>query len=673
MIIRGIVFYLVLLCMYFILPDKIYAQNKREIDSLKIVISQSPKDKKHVENLTKICAYYSEMSNDSTQKYGELLRKICVKTKDKKGLGDLWNYYGVSYMPVRDDSAVNCLKRSLKIRKEIGAKKEIAQVHANLALFYISSTGHTDSALMQTQEAIKIYEDFNKKGENVKAELANVYTLLGLSFKAQDLRKDALNYLEKAKTLIEELPTVNHILASFIYDELGVCMREDSVYEEALCYYHLAYAHINALEIKNGSGNLLRKIGIIYFNQKDYETALRYHLQAEKVLIAEKELSYTGYAWLNLAQDYKALKQNEKVIPEALKAFERGKFRELPGLIVPSATLLAEAYTAQKDFEKALFYTNEVMKGKEILAKMSKENVLNSLIAKYELREKSERIANLNQENNLKNEVLKAQRIQIFAGIGIVLLFMVLGFVLFVNYQRKIKINALLSHQKEELQTLNQVKDRLFSVISHDLRSPINDLFLFLQLNPQKIDISKTIPILSNKVFQVQHLLDNLLQWSVTQMKGVNPTQKHIEVFDLVEEVCNLYQYITDNQEVIVKNEVSENAVAFCDENMLRFVLRNVFTNALKFTPKGKGIFISAEERENEIEISVKDEGLGMNKATLANLFSPNVTSSLGIKGEQGTGLGLMLCKEYVEKNGGRIAIESQEGIGSCVKITLKS
>jgi signal transduction histidine kinase len=422
-----------------------------------------------------------------------------------------------------------------------------------------------------------------------------------------------------------------------------------------------------------GRGNLLRRIGLIYFDKKAYQTALNYHKQAEKLLIAEKEPSYTGYAWLNLAQDYKALKQNDKVIPEALKAFEVGKKRELPGLIIPSATLLAEVYTTQKDFEKALYYTKEVLNAKEIIAKISKEDVLNNLIAKYELREKNERIATLNYENNLKNEVLKAQKTQIFTGTGIVFLLIVLGGVLFVNYSRKLKINALLSQQKEELQTLNQVKDRLFSVISHDLRSPINDLFLFLQLNPKRVDTSKMIPTLSNKVFQVQHLLDNLLQWSVTQMKGIKPTLKHIEVYDLVEEICNLYQYITDNQEVIVENQISQNAVAFCDENMLRFVLRNVFTNALKFTPSGKKVIFSAVESENEIEITVQDEGMGMNKSTLVNLFSPNINSNAGIRGEQGTGLGLMLCKEYVEKNEGKMAIESQEGIGTSVKITLKS
>lgn len=650
-----------------------YANNNPNIDSLKRKLVAEPRDAAYPTNALLICAYYAENNIDSLIQYGNPLEKYCLGMKDNKSLGNLYNYYGITYLTIRDDSCIRYLTKSEAIREKIGEPKALAEIYANIARFYIYNTSKSDKALEKVRQALEIYEQLHKKGEPIENEMAFCFILLGECFKSQNLLEKAMAYFQKAAELVEKASQKDPKINSMVYDVLGVINMDLKNYDEALCYYQQAYYWIQKQEIVHGSGVILRRIGKIYFFKKDYQAALHYHKQAEKVLIADNDLSYTGYAWYNIAQDYKELNQLEAVIVYGEKAFNRGKYREIPGLIIPAGKLLADAYTAKRDFEKALYYTNEVGIAKDSLSKTMNQEVLDNLIAKYELKEKDEKIMHLDQENALKSEIVKAQKNQILAGISFTLLFLILGVVLLVNYRKKIQINHLLSQQKEELQTLNHVKDRLFSIISHDLRSPLNDLSLFLQLDVKKQDSTKMLPILSNKVFQVQQLLDNLLQWSVLQMKDTKPIPTHIEVYDLVEELRDFYKDIANNQAIVIENKTSPNAVAFCDENMLRFVLRNLLANALKFSPYGKKILITTEESDKQLILSVQDEGIGMSAETLANLFSQSGRTQNGLREEKGTGLGLLLCKEYIEKNGGQIEIESQEDIGTKVIIILIS
>lgn len=668
------VFFLVFVLFSTLLCCKVgYAYNRPNIDSLKTNIVTKPKDAAYSKNALLICAYYAENNIDSLIKYGNPLEQHCLTTKDNKSLGDLYNYYGATYRSVRDDSCIRYLTKSEKIREKIGEPQALAEIYSNLATFYISNTAQSDKSLLKIRKAIALLEDLEKKGNPVSEALANAYTILGQCFKSQNLIESAFTYFHKAESLIEKETSKDSKLCSFIFEELGILNMELKHYDEALCYYAQANYHIIHQKIPNANGNILRKIGRVHYYRKEYTKALQHHKESETILIANKDSSYTGYAWLNIAQDYIKLNQPEAALLYAEKAFKRGQYRELPGLIIPSGTLLAEIHSEKKDFEKALYYTNKVVIAKDTLATIMNKKVLDDLIAKYELKEKDDKIAHLDQENALKNEIVSAQRNQILAGIGLVLLFVVLGAVLLLNYRKKIQINALLSKQKEELQSLNHVKDRLFSIISHDLRSPLNDLSLFLQLDIQKQENIKMLPILSNKVYQVQQLLDNLLQWSVLQMKDTKPNPTHVEIYDLVEEIRDLYKDMTNNQAIVIENKTSPNSVAFCDENMLRFVLRNLVTNALKFSPSGKKIFIATEESDERLILSIQDEGIGMNAETLANLFSQTGGSQKGLREEKGTGLGLLLCKEYIEKNGGQIEVESQEGVGTKVLISLIS
>lgn len=224
----------------------------------------------------------------------------------------------------------------------------------------------------------------------------------------------------------------------------------------------------------------------------------------------------------------------------------------------------------------------------------------------------------------------------------------------------------------EELRQLNNTKDKFFSIIAHDLRNPFITILGFTDLlltDYKELDESEIIFYLEEmkKSAEISHnLLQNLLQWSRSQTGRIefNPTK--ILLKNLVNVNLELLQPTATNKEIQIKSEVVDDIYVQADEDMLNTIIRNLITNAIKFTPKGGTITIAAKEVGKYAEISVEDTGVGMSEATMANLFRLDTThSTLGTNQEAGTGLGLILCKEFVEKHDGKIWVESKLGVGS--------
>lgn len=224
----------------------------------------------------------------------------------------------------------------------------------------------------------------------------------------------------------------------------------------------------------------------------------------------------------------------------------------------------------------------------------------------------------------------------------------------------------------EELRQLNNTKDKFFSIIAHDLRNPFITILGFTDLlltDYKELDESEIIFYLEEmkKSAEISHnLLQNLLQWSRSQTGRIefNPTK--ILLKNLVNVNLELLQPTAANKEIQIKSEVVDDIYVQADEDMLNTIIRNLITNAIKFTPKGGTITIAAKEVGKYAEISVEDTGVGMSEATMANLFRLDTThSTLGTNQEAGTGLGLILCKEFVEKHDGKIWVESKLGVGS--------
>ncbi len=235
-----------------------------------------------------------------------------------------------------------------------------------------------------------------------------------------------------------------------------------------------------------------------------------------------------------------------------------------------------------------------------------------------------------------------------------------------------------LKQVEKELQQLLVTKDKFFSIIAHDLKNPFNSLMGLAQLLVHGYDRLSTekVKYFHNNLYQISkngyELLINLLEWSRSQMGTIQFKPVELSLAALVEETFSLYNGKASQKEITLTNDVDENSVVLADQNMLKTILRNLVSNALKFTERGGAVEVSENNHNGFKEITVRDTGVGIDPKDIHKLFKLDKGHTTeGTEDETGTGLGLILCKEFVEKHGGKISIESKVGFGTKFIFTL--
>jgi signal transduction histidine kinase len=273
------------------------------------------------------------------------------------------------------------------------------------------------------------------------------------------------------------------------------------------------------------------------------------------------------------------------------------------------------------------------------------------------------------QEASLQHQA--AFYLDIFAGFGALILVAITLTILIKDHQAREKA-------EEELLKLNENKDKFFSIVSHDLRGPaanIVKLSEFLLEPDEMLDSQMRLEMAQHLNFSSQKLyklLENLLSWAKLQMNRIEIKPLQINLHKLVSENVAQISTLASVKKIQVVNEIPEHVSAYADERMCETVIRNLIVNAIKFTHEGGHVKIKAYEKECAVEISVVDSGVGMKKESVDKLFNLGTHfSSKGTANEPGSGLGLILCKEFVEKNRGRIWTESEVDKGSSFIFSL--
>jgi len=262
-----------------------------------------------------------------------------------------------------------------------------------------------------------------------------------------------------------------------------------------------------------------------------------------------------------------------------------------------------------------------------------------------------------------------------FMGLVISVLFFVLSISLIDARLRSRRIQQL----NEELKKVNDSKDRFISVLAHDLKSPFNSLLGFSEILVEDLNElnHKQIENYSNQIYSAAkisyQLLEELLLWAQVQSDQFPFNPERVDICRLCSIVANDFDLIASKKEVVVCLEKGAEPIVWADELMIKTVLRNLLTNAIKYSHPGGKVKISGSCDENEVIVTVEDSGVGMSAAQIANLFDIRHKSSKeGTAGEKGTGLGLLLCKDMIDKHGGRIWVESEPGKGSRFMFSLK-
>lgn len=246
-----------------------------------------------------------------------------------------------------------------------------------------------------------------------------------------------------------------------------------------------------------------------------------------------------------------------------------------------------------------------------------------------------------------------------------------------LQYEKMLNQEKLKKYS-EELEVLNATKDKFFSIIAHDLKSPFNSFLGITELLAEDIDIMDRAQIkafvldMNRSAHNQFKLLENLLAWAQVQRGSMVFSPSELDFFHVVNDVFSLYSDNAVGKKLKLTNEGSPGKKVFADHNMLYLLLRNLVYNAIKFTPEGGEIRVGASDLPGFIEVYVADNGVGISPKSLAGLFRiDKQNTTLGTNKEKGTGLGLVLCKDMIEKNGGQIRVESTPGMGTTFFFTL--
>ena len=308
----------------------------------------------------------------------------------------------------------------------------------------------------------------------------------------------------------------------------------------------------------------------------------------------------------------------------------------------------------------------------------------------HELDAKEHTIKLLEKENALKQHQVRNQRLFVAFLLVTVLFLSLLIFVLtrlrtiqnktnrnlatqnIAIEQQKIAIQV----QAENLRELDQIKTKLFSVISHDLRGPISNLQSLLDMFTKKLMTADEFIGLSAKLKDnlnlTQRTLENLLNWSLSQMGGIRTEKKKLEVTHSIEEACSLMEEVASRKNITLVRELYGPAKVWADEDQLQVILRNLIHNAIKFSAFNDKIEIRTSLDHDHCQITIKDNGIGMTHQEIDTIVgSKQYFSKTGTEQEKGTGLGLLLCKEFITRNGGNMSIRSSVGEGTEVSFTL--
>jgi signal transduction histidine kinase len=235
--------------------------------------------------------------------------------------------------------------------------------------------------------------------------------------------------------------------------------------------------------------------------------------------------------------------------------------------------------------------------------------------------------------------------------------------------------NEAMDDQRKALEEMNRVKDKMFSIIAHDFRSPLNTIQGVLNLLHLDVltpeELRNMLPHLSQKVDHSISLLDNLLNWARTQMNGLKINIIAFPLAPEIDETIGILSQLANQKSIRIEKDIESESLVHADPDMIQLVVRNLLSNAIKFTMPGGLIRVSTEQKDGLVTISVSDNGVGISKEVMEKLFTQTGYSTKGTSQEKGTGLGLALCGEFVRRNGGEIWVESGESEGATFHFTV--
>ena len=592
----------------------------------------------------------------------------------------------------KNDSSEYYLKQALDIYKENNALYSYANLKLNKALIQGTSLGQYENAIKNALETLPFFEQIDDtiKISTATSIIANCYDAIGNYDKAIKYYINAILLSEKSGSKL--------YLANF-KNNLGEVYKHKGDFEKAYECYTKALEIFNELKLIEGITVVKNNIGEYYLSQKKYDEALLYFNESFSKVDQTIDFYKSTILSRNIGIVY--LKRNDynKAIFYLNNSVKFGKKMELLEEIYPAYKSLAEAYLEKEDYKEA--YKNMALysNGKDEFLKKSNAERLTDVEIKYQTEKKEKEIEILTKGQEIQNLQIANQRyitlvlvvVLVLIGGGTILLYRRYGLKKKTNstLERSNKImkqyadelertNFQLKESEENLKNLNATKDKFFSIISHDLKGPFFSLLGLSEIMSENLDnlskdeikeMSLGINNASKKVFT---LLENLLEWSRAQLGMINIEKQLFDFNELVNENSKLFKSNFEQKGIELKSNLIENSKIYADREMINFALRNLLNNAIKFTDIGGEVLIETQIENSIFFVKISDTGIGMDKNSISKLFKmESAFSTDGTRKERGTGLGLILVNEFIQKNDGNILVESELGKGTTFTVKL--
>lgn len=474
----------------------------------------------------------------------------------------------------------------------------------------------------------------------------------------------SLRYLEIADSLADNYKLIR--MRSDLRSEMGIRYAEMKRYDAAIAYYRQAISF--AQEARQPDQLLTARVNmaIALKNLRRFDEALSIYreslgdLKADNLL--ERAIIFDNVAtlWLESGKPDSALHFARKSLQVTDSIdFNTNEIRQdLQGLLV-------KIYEAKGDYRNALTAQKALAILRDSIFNEQSAAQLEEAGARYESQLKDSKI--VAQELQIDSR----KRLNVFLGCGVFLL-LIVGVIFRINQRNVQRLNRQITLQKQELEKLNGMKDRLFSTISHDLRTPLSSLYSFSRLlsegNMDPLKLPRYTAQLQGQLNATLGMMDNLLQWSRTQIRGFHPVMVGLDLNDVTTEVLEFISHEARQKGVQLVQQVPVKTMATADRQMLLLILRNLVHNSLKYTVRDGEIRLSVRLGGTFVELLVSDTGVGM-PAYDVDAFntrdSDGIASRPGTSGEKGTGLGLMLCQSLAAAMGTELRLESELGKGT--------
>lgn len=561
-------------------------------------------------------------------------------------------------------------------------RKEQADITTSLGGIYYSQ-GNLPLAADNYLKALRYYEEImNKPG------MITTLSALGDIYARQNNFSKSIEYNVRALSLYEQ--SSNKFMAVTGYDNIGNIYLRQNNPVKAREYFVKSLSLYSEMKNEAGVAATLFQLGNIEQANGKTNTAISYYnrsldisqkLKAQPIIVSNLNA---------LGKTYTQSQEYDEAISNFQKAIKLAKGAGMKFELETAYQGLAIVYKLTQKEKKASTFSTLSNELKDSIYNDSNLKKLTDQLLVYESEKKQQQIELLNKEQQIQESELMREReirnLLTYASFILGLIFVVLVFFTIQNRRiakslRKQQIeliekNASISEQKEKLDQLNTVKDRFFSIISHDLRNNLTTMKLYFDLVshqdyvPQNnSDITRQI---SSSVENTIDLLENLLVWASAQIKGIPIHVQKLNIHTLSQENINLLSGTAHQKNIALCNAVTEDTTAYGDIDMINLVIRNLISNAIKFTDEGGSIVLSSHLQNNQCVITVKDNGIGISSENLSKLFNQHAhPTTKGTANEKGTGLGLILCKDFVERNGGTIWAESYKNEGSTFCFTL--